>query len=58
MGKIMWNLEYHKTLQELIKTAQFCFNAMAFHANMDFFLDAATNEEERDIFLAEPVSIV
>jgi len=51
-------LEYHKTLQELIKTAQFCFNAMAFHANMDFFLDAATNEEERDIFLAEPVSIV
>jgi len=35
MGKITSNLQYHKTLQELIKIAQFSFNAMAFHANTE-----------------------
>jgi len=57
MGKIFCNLQYHKMLQELIKIAQFYFNVMALYANMErFFLDAATNQKERETFLVEPVS--
>jgi len=55
MCKIFCNLQY----QELIKIAQFYFNVMALYATVirnDFFLDAATNQKERETFLIEPVS--
>ena len=41
---------------ELIKIAQFYFSFMAHYANVDFFLDAATNLKEREICLTEPAS--
>jgi len=42
---------------ELIKIAQFYFSVMAHYADVErFFLDAATNLKEREIFLIEPVS--
>jgi len=57
MGKIFCNLQYHQTLQELIKIAQFYFKVTALYANIEhFFLDAATNQKGRETFLVEPVS--
>ena len=57
MGKIFFNLQNHQTLQELVKIAQFHFNVIALYVNMEqFFLDAATNQKERETFLVEPVT--
>jgi len=57
MGKIFCNLQNHQTLQELVKIAQFHFNVIALYVNMEqFFLDAATNQKERETFLVEPVT--
>jgi len=40
-----------------MKIAEVYFNVMALYANVErFFLDAATNQKERESFLVEPVS--
>jgi len=56
MDKVFCNLQYHETLQELIKIAQFYFNVMILYANMERFFSLMQPQTEKEIFLVEPVS--
>jgi len=40
-------LQYHQTLQELVKIAQFYFNVMALYANMERFFPWCSHKSKR-----------
>jgi len=58
MGKIFSTSNTTERFSELIKIAQFYLSVIWHFTLMcnDYFLDAATNLKEREVFLIEPVS--